>query len=439
MATLKFYNKAGQLVELTGVNGLRATKSDGTKLTYIAPSGKLNITDMALKDVTNYAQAQIVDANLVAGNIKKGVTILGVTGTFEGGSSMHYVTFTAQEANSSVKIEIHGTLSPITLYYSNDNTTWQPYTINTVVTLANIGDHVSFYGVANWRAYYSTSNYLHFVMTGKIAGSGNCNALLDAYTDVTMSYCCYGMFQNCTALTATPNLPATVLTNYCYSQMFYGCTNLVSASDLPATTLANYCCSQMFQGCSKLTQAPALPATTLKNYCYSQMFQGCALLTQAPELPATVLEISCYQQMFQGCTNLTSAPELPATTMKNNCYSQMFSGCTKLTQAPALPATTLANYCYEFMFLNCTSLTQAPDLPATTLVTYCYSQMFSGCRALTSVKTAASAWNTTNAAAWLSGVASAGTVYCPSDSTIPSGSISGIPTGWSRADWTPAA
>lgn len=47
--------------------------------------GKLNITDTQVKDVSTYAEAQIVDENLVAENIKNGVTILGVTGTYEGG------------------------------------------------------------------------------------------------------------------------------------------------------------------------------------------------------------------------------------------------------------------------------------------------------------------------------------------------------------------
>lgn len=53
----------------------------------VKPSGKLNITDTTVKDVSTYAQAQIVDANLVAENIKKDVTILGRTGTYEGGGS----------------------------------------------------------------------------------------------------------------------------------------------------------------------------------------------------------------------------------------------------------------------------------------------------------------------------------------------------------------
>ncbi len=46
-------------------------------------TGKLEITGTAEVDVTSYASAQVVDANLIAENIKKDVTILGVTGSYE--------------------------------------------------------------------------------------------------------------------------------------------------------------------------------------------------------------------------------------------------------------------------------------------------------------------------------------------------------------------
>ena len=51
---------------------------------------------------------------------------------------------------------------------------------------------------------------------------------------------------------------------------------IVESGDHP--TLANNCYSNMFQDCTALTQAPSLPATTLANNCYSSMFMGCTSL-----------------------------------------------------------------------------------------------------------------------------------------------------------------
>ena len=47
------------------------------------PEGNINITDTSVVNVASYATAQVVDANLIAENIKKDVTILGVTGSYE--------------------------------------------------------------------------------------------------------------------------------------------------------------------------------------------------------------------------------------------------------------------------------------------------------------------------------------------------------------------
>ena len=149
------------------------------------------------------------------------------------------------------------------------------------------------------------------------------------------------------------------------------------------TQNARFC--NLFQDCTALTSAPELPATTLAESCYSAMFSGCKSLKSAPKLPATTLALGCYDSMFSGCTSLTSAPTLSATTLAEGCYQFMFSGCTSLTSAPTLSATTLAEGCYQFMFSGCTSLTSAPELPATTLANACYQFMFGGCTNLSSV------------------------------------------------------
>lgn len=51
-----------------------------------APSGTKAITNTELNDVADYANAQVIDENLTAENIKKDTTILGITGTLEGAS-----------------------------------------------------------------------------------------------------------------------------------------------------------------------------------------------------------------------------------------------------------------------------------------------------------------------------------------------------------------
>lgn len=51
----------------------------------VKPSGTLQIKSAQQVDVRSYQYAKVTDANLTAGNIKKDVTILGVTGTHEGG------------------------------------------------------------------------------------------------------------------------------------------------------------------------------------------------------------------------------------------------------------------------------------------------------------------------------------------------------------------
>ena len=268
--------------------------------------------------------------------------------------------FTAKQAGSTVAMAVNGTPTKGQAFeYSTDGTNWSVFTPGTTtITLANVGNKVYFRG-DNITVSESTAVYYKFVMSGKIAASGNIMSLLDKTcqsTKISKDCCYYNMFNGCASLTTAPALPATTLTTRCYNSMFNNCTSLTTAPALPATTLETHCYISMFQNCTSLTTAPALPATTLTKYCYGSMFSGCTSLTTAPALPATTLASNCYGNMFGGCTSLTIAPALPATTLEYYCYGNMFRGCTSLTTAPALPATTLTNYCYNSMFYNCTSL-----------------------------------------------------------------------------------
>ena len=356
--------------------------------------------------------------------------------------------FTAQEAGSTVQLTSQNNYPDVSLQTSTDGNTWTTYTVNDTITLANVGDKVYF--KANWQnqvmaveGRYGQYYYNNFVMSGKIAASGNVNSLLEENEETarTMNladrnFCYAYLFSGCTSLTTAPELPATTLADKCYTNMFVGCTSLTSAPELPATTLANGCYAEMFSGCTSLTTAPELPATELADGCYQFMFSSCTSLTSAPELPATTLANYCYESMFYN-TALTTAPELPATTLANGCYSNMFYGCTSLTTPPELPATTLAGYCYSNMFYGCTSLTSAPELPATTLAESCYEYMFYGCSNLNTITLGYTGrFDATYSAfyEWVSGVASTGTFYYNGSDTTRG--TSAIPTGWTVTPFT---
>ena len=111
-------------------------------------------------------------------------------------ASYPWLCFTAEEANSTLRLNKFGSPNDISLETSTDGRNWTDYswTKNTgdIFTLANIGDKVYMRAkTENQTIARSYSNYYKFVMTGKIAASGNIQTLLKAdgsRTD-TPSYC----------------------------------------------------------------------------------------------------------------------------------------------------------------------------------------------------------------------------------------------------------
>lgn len=274
-------------------------------------------------------------------------------------------------------------------YNVYDGNGWQTYTSGTPITLANVGDKVSFLGT---NAQYAPNNVY--------------------YSNFSCDEDCY-IYGNIMSLINKDNFATntTLTANYTFYHLFENNPHLYNHS----------------------SQTLVLPATILTSYCYLEMFHGCTHLTTAPALPATTLASNCYTDMFNGCTNLTAAPALPATTLTDGCYAGMFNGCTSLTAAPALLATTLAQACYSNMFKDCTSLETAPALPAPTLVNSCYISMFFGCTNLNSVTClATSGINTSNTSTglWMYGVASSGTFTKAASMNDWETGYNGIPYGW---------
>ena len=163
--------------------------------------------------------------------------------------------FTAEQANSTVRIWKSGKPSSKTILYSTDAVNWSAYTIGTDIVLENVGDKVWMKAGegGNSGGWFTTvTAYYRFKMTGLIAASGNLMSIVDGETETFTAKSFRSLFQGCTSLTTAPALPATTLANYCYSQMFSGCTSLTATPLLPATSLPTQCYYAMFQGCTSL-------------------------------------------------------------------------------------------------------------------------------------------------------------------------------------------
>ena len=181
------------------------------------------------------------------------------------------------------------------------------------------------------------------------------------------------------------------------------------------------------------------------DYAYNYIFYSCDI-DDASELllAATTLGNYCYQSMFYSTYSISSLPKFPAKTLGIGSYMFMFYSCStpvNVNQTIKLPATKLAKQCYYGMFWGYGEHHEGnlkAEISALTLSTNCFGNMFSNCKLLTYVRHSVIEWNTSNTGSWLYGTKSGGTVECFENSTIPTGSASGIPTGWLKKTFTPA-
>ena len=301
---------------LTGIPTLEAGKSYTYNLTV--GKNKVVVTGITVKDWTT-------------DKIINGVAEL---------DTRPYLTFKA-EGEQTFKMVNNGYF-PSNIEYSVNEGEWKNVVADQGVTFGGSNGTLRLRGTNSNGTATSDANYstISFTNSGvKVACTGDIRTLLDYRNYKTVDtqnakFC--NLFENCTALTFAPKLPAETLASNCYSEMFSGCTNLNTAPSLPATKLVENCYYNMFSGCTNLNTAPKLPATKLAYWCYYGMFNDCSSLTEAPILPAETLANGCYFYMFSGCKNLKTAPSLPATRLARYCYHSMFRGCTNLTSVTML-------------------------------------------------------------------------------------------------------
>lgn len=152
-----------------------------------------------------------------------------------------------------------------------------------------------------------------------------------------------------------------------------------------------------------------------------------------------------FTDMFDNCSALTSVNidlsslETLGSNRISNGMNGMFRSCGALTSIN-IDLSSLKTIGYrgmQSMFRNCTSLTKGLDLKSVTTVVDCGMQeMYYFCYNLTEVYAPnVSTWDYSKTPYWLQSVSSSGVVYKPANLTIPRGSDSGIPSGWTTQDY----
>ena len=285
----------------------RITPNLTTTVSGVIPSGTKNITDTSLTDVSLFQYAQVSDGNLVAENIKKDVSILGITGTLEETTPVSGTLQITSNGTFDVSDKQYAEVN-VAARLSNPKTVTPSATSQTV--LPDQGDdglsQVTVSGDSNLVAGNMKKDVSIFGVTGTLesssGGSGGSAKLLNLISrDKDFS------------LTADDLAGLTQIGEYA----LYSCFNLKSVVIPDSVTRICYC---GFQNCNGLTSV-TIPnsVTSIDDYA----FQNCNTLPTIV-VPDSVTNISWYA--FNKCIKLTSMtlPFVGRSKTTSNGYEKVF-------------------------------------------------------------------------------------------------------------------
>ncbi len=301
--------------------------------TITAPSGTDGYSPITVDAVTNS-----IDANIVAGNIKKDVSILGVTGTYEGsGSGSPYSIQKSVDANNKL---ING-----------------GSTIIDLTGVTDIGSHVLNYAYYNNTTISGNINMSSLINISGLEACANAfetSSLYDYITSVDLSSlksisgnsACYNMFAN-RRITSVDLSSLESISSFSSCYRMFG-NNALSSLSLPSLKIVNnpYGCDEMF--------ASQYSTYTSVNF---------------PSL-LTINESFVLRRMFKDCTNLTSLSFSALTSnsfgSKTSQFYHMLEGCSNVTvHFPSNLQSVIGSWSDVTSGFGGTNTTILFDLPAT--------------------------------------------------------------------------
>ena len=314
-----------------------------------------------------------IDNNIVPGNIKEGVSILGVAGTLEEGIT----------PAGTIAINLNGTydvttFASVDVEVSGDTPDYRyakgavdkaglkaiGWTDEDILTYEqNIPPH---YPWQNDQFKVSDENKALYLLDDPNPSSYKDNPnitfapnkKLESYSSHEMKYIkgipfydtssmprMNNMFYNWAQLITIPQLDTSNVTNM--SWMFNNCSRLATIPQLDTSNVTNM--NSIFSGCSSLTTIPLLNTSNVT--IMSNMFYNCDGLTTIPQLDTS--KVTDMDYMFADCNNLITIPQLDTSNVTNMMF--MFGNCSKITTIPQLNTSNVTNMGY--MFDNCSNLT----------------------------------------------------------------------------------
>lgn len=381
-------------VSILGVNG-SVTPLNGTTLSVtpttsaqsLSPSSPYNgYTSVSVSAVTSS-----IDANITAGNIKSGVSILGVSGSLTPlVGETRSVSITSTAGNTFTPTSGKNGITSITVTPTNQAKTITPttssqsisvpsgysgfgtLTVNAVtssidanITAGNIKDGVSILGV-----------------TGTYAGSGG-------YSEFPSYQVSSGVASKRSgALTGTEFSNITSISSDGLTNAFYGCSGLTGTVNLSSlTTVDSYGLMSAFFNCSGLTGLNLSSLTSVGRTGLQNAFYQCSGLTGTLDLSSlTTVDYNGLNTAFYNCSKLTGVDLSSLTTIDDNGLSSAFQGCSLLASVNLSSLISVGTNGLNYGFYNCSGLTGTVNLTSLTNIgSNGFSYAFRGCKGLTDI------------------------------------------------------
>lgn len=287
--------------------------------------------------ITVNAVTSAIDANISAGNIKSGVSILGVSGSVtELKGETRSVSLTNSSGQTFTPTSGKNGITSITVTPNNQARSVTP---STSAQTLNVNSGYSGNGKISVSAV--TSSIDNNITAGNIKKNVTILGVTGTYEGGSSGYTEFPSYQvvngvaskRSGALIGNEFSNITSIDDYGLYSAFYRCAGLTGALDLSSlTTVGSNGLYSAFQLCSGLTSVNLSSLTSAGSNGLYYAFYGCSRLTSVNLSSLTSVDSSGFTRAFQACTGLTNVYFNSLTTTSFvGSYKNQFSNMLATT------------------------------------------------------------------------------------------------------------